>query len=196
VTATVADASDHPREGPTPPSWERRLTWPVLVLAWASLIFWGWQAVQQYLPVRVPRRDLPPVGVYDAVEEVTGPAALRLAHLGEVRLAGLAVPEDEAARAALRGRLEALAPAGTAVYVEPEWTASGGGDRFASVYLRPPDAGPHGPFPYEDAPLLGAVLVREGLARADRSSPYRYRSEFFMLEDEARRHGRGLWRDG
>ncbi|MFO8014565.1 MAG: thermonuclease family protein [Phycisphaerae bacterium] len=192
----MADASDQPREGPTPPLWQRRLTWPVLVLAWASLIFWGWHAVQQYLPVRVPRKDLAPLGVFDTVEEAAGPVSLRLERLGEVRLAGVAVPEDADARADLAARLAERAPPGTRVYVEPEWSGPDGGRRFASVYLPAPDAQADRPFPYADASLLGAVLVREGLAAVDRLAPYRYRAEFLMLEDEARRHRRGCWRNG
>jgi hypothetical protein len=176
--------------------WQRRLTWPVLVLAWASLIFWGWQAVQQYLPLQVPRKELVPLGVFDTVEEAAGPVSLRLERLGEVRLAGLADPDNAAARTDLARRLAALAPPGTRVFVEPEWLEADGESRFASVYLVPPDPRPHRPFPYADASLLGAVLVREGLAAVDRAAPYRYRAEFLMLEHEARRHGRGLWRDG
>jgi hypothetical protein len=175
--------------------WQRRLTWPVLVLAWASLIFWGWQAVQQYLPLQVPRKDLVPLGIFDTVKEAAGPVSLHLERLGEVRLAGLADPENDSARVDLAGRLGDLAPPGTRVFVEPEWHEADGGGRFASVYLAPPDARPERPFPYADASLLGAVLVREGLAAVDRSAPYRYRAEFLMLEHDARRHGRGLWRE-
>jgi len=189
----VANASDQPRNASAGPLRHRRLLWPALVLAWASLLFWGWHAIRERLAVRVPRKDLAPLGVYDAVEGVTGPASVRLKGLGEVRLAGLAEPEASEARAALRRRLKELAPPGTPVYVEPEWQASDGVGRFASVFLSPPGARPDRPFPYADASLLGAVLVREGLARADRAAPYRYRAEFLMLEDDARRHRRGLW---
>ncbi len=194
----MADAPHQPREGPTPPAWQRRLTWPVLILAWASLLFWGWQAVQEHLPVRVPRKALPPLGFFGTVAEATGPLTLRLEGLGEVRLAGVAEPPSPNARAAARGRLLELAPPQTPVYVEPAWPAPNGdgGARRACVYLRPTGARPDRPFPYEEATLLGAVLIREGLARADRSSTYRYRSEFLMLEDEARRHRRGLWQKG
>ncbi|MEA3368584.1 MAG: thermonuclease family protein [Planctomycetota bacterium] len=163
------------------------------MLAWASLLFWGWQAIRERLPVHVPRKDLAPLGVYDAVEGVTGPASVRLKGLGKVLLAGLAEPEASEARAAAGRRLGDLAPPGTPVYVEPEWPASDDGGGFASVFLRPPDARADRPFPYADASLLGAVLVREGLARVDPAAPYRYRAEFLMLEDDARRHRRGLW---
>ena len=169
--------------------------WPVLVLAWASLFFWGWQAVDRYLPVRVPRKRLAPLGVYDEVRQPTGPVSLRLKRLGEVRLAGVAAPEGDSARLDLAGRLRELAPPGTPVYAEPEWTHADGGEAGrASVYLCPPAARSGRPFPYEQATLVGAVLVREGWARVDRLTPYRYRSEFLMLEDEARRHRRGLWK--
>ena len=82
------------------PLWHRRLLWPALVLAWASLLFWGWQAIRERLTVRVPRKDLAPLGVYDAVEGVTGPASVCLKGLGKVRLAGLAEPGASEARAA------------------------------------------------------------------------------------------------
>ena len=189
----MANASDQPRTASAMPLWHRRLLWPALVLAWASLLFWGWQAIRERLTVRVPRKDLAPLGVYDAVEGVTGPASVCLKGLGEVRLAGLAEPEASEARAALRRRLGELAPPGTPVYVEPEWPASDGGGGFASVFLHPANARADRPFPYAEAALLGAVIVQEGLARVDPAAPYRYRAEFLMLEDDARRHRRGLW---
>ena len=189
----MPDASDQPREGPTPPPWQRRLTWPVLVVAWVSILFWGWQAIRPHLPLRVPRKDLVPLGVYDTVERVAGPASVHLKDLGKVRLAGLVAPESREDRAALRRRLGELTPPGTPVFVEPEWVASDGGERVASVFLCPPHGRPVRPFPYAEASLVGAVLIREGVARVDRAATYRYRAEFRMLEDEARRHRRGLW---
>jgi len=189
----VSETSDQPRSASPGPRWHRRLLWPVIVLAWASIVFWGWQAVQQYLPLRVPRKDFAPLGAYDSIQAVTGPVTVRLENLGEVRLAGLAEPEDAAARADAAGRLAERAPPGTRVYVEPEWTPADIETPCASVFLCPPDVWPDRPFPYGEASLLGAVLVREGLTVVDRFAPYRYRAEFLMLEDDARRHGRGLW---
>jgi endonuclease YncB( thermonuclease family) len=192
----VAEAADQPRSAPSGPSVPAWLLWGTLVFAWLSLAFWGVHTVYQWLPLRVPRRDLPPLGAYDAAEAVTGPTTVRLAEAGEVRLAGVAEPQDPLAGEPLRARLQELLAPGTRVYLEPESYAAGngnGGRLPVSLFLPPVGAGPDGPFPYGSARLVGAVLVSEGLARADRDRPYRYHAEFLMLEDEARRHRRGLW---
>ncbi len=177
----------------------RRWLWPVLVLAWGSIAFWAWQAVERLRP-RPIRRPPPTVtGRWDAVVAVTGPLRVRLKGLGEVRLAGLAEPRSEAEAAALSARLAELLPPASAVYVEvfPPGRGTESADGLAvTLYVPPSGTDPAAPFPYERATVPAAVLLAEGLARVDRRRPYRFRAEFEMLEDEARRHGRGLWRTG
>ena len=192
----MAEAADQPRSPASGPPWPSWLLWGTLAFAWLSLAFWVLHTLDQWRPLRVPRRDLPPLGVYDAAEAVTGPTTVRLATMGEVRLAGVAEPQAAPESARLRGRLQELLPPATRVYAEPESNAAGEGDegpRPVSLFLPPEGAGPDRPFPYGESRLVGAVLVREGLARADRDRPYRYHAEFLMLEHDARRHRRGLW---
>ena len=195
----MADASDQPR--PAAPAAGPRtgwLLWLLLVFAWLSVAFWGWQAVERLLPVRMPRTDLRPLGAYDTVAQWVGPISCRLETLDTVRLAGVAPPAGAAEGDRARARLEELAPPGTPVYVEPEPFPPPDGDAAtaASVFLPPRDGGLGGPFPYGEASLLAAVLVQEGLVRADVVTPYRYREELGLLEDDARRHRRGLWSAG
>jgi len=190
----VADAPDHPPGPSSAASSRRRLFWPVLIVCWISLAVWGWHLWRRYAPPRMPRRDLPPLGVYDTVAQVVGPSSLRLRNLGVVRLAGLVDPSEPADCDRLVRRLAALAPPGTRVYVEPEPAAAAAAEPIpASVFLPPPGAGAPEAFPYGESLLLGAVLVREGLALVDPALGYRYRAEFQMLEHDARRHRRGLW---
>jgi len=68
------------------------LLWPLLAAAWLSVLFWGWQAVEQMLPARMPRTHLAPPGVYDTVAEWLGPVSCRLETLDAVRLAGVLPP--------------------------------------------------------------------------------------------------------
>jgi len=167
------------------------------VFAWLSVAFWGWQAVERLLPVRMPWTELRPPGAVDTVAEWVGPTCCRLETLDTVRLAGVLAPVGAAEADRARARLEALAPPGAPVYVEPEPSEPAGrGEPSASIFLPPRGAAPAGPFPYADATLLAAVLVQEGLLRADADTPYRYRAELDLLQDDARRHRRGLWRDG
>jgi len=195
----VADASDHPRPDAAPSAprtgW---LLWPLLAAAWLSVLFWGWQAVERMLPVRMPRTRLAPPGQYDTVVEWLGPVSCRLETLDTVRLAGVTPPVAAGVCDRARNRLAELAPAGTRVYVEP--AASAGDDATAapavSIFLPPAGAEPVRPFPYGRARLLAAVLVQEGLARADADTPNAYRAELEMLQDDARRHRRGLWAEG
>jgi hypothetical protein len=92
-------------------------------------------------------------------------------------------------------RLKELIPAGANIYVEIEPRADGDTREppGATLLIPPPDAGPDEPFPYEKARMLGALLVQEGLARVDEAALYRYRDELLMLQDDARRHQRGIW---
>lgn len=191
----MADADDQScSPSPTKP---RRL-WLlglILIISWASLGFWVWHTVREFMPVRFPRKGLAQLGAYDTALAVTGPATLRLADLGEVRLAGVCPPKDATARDRAMGRLRELVPAGTRVYAEAEGGQADAARTLAtaSVFLPPSSREADRPFPYGEAVLLGAALLREGLARVDRASAYRYRAEFLMLEHDARRHGRGLW---
>ena len=190
----MADAPDHPPAPSPAASPNRRFLWPVLIVCWVSLAVWGWYLLRRETPLRMPRRDLPPFGTYDTVAEVVGPTSLRLQATGAVRLAGLVEPSEPGARDRLRKRLADLAPPGMLVYVEPEPpAATDAAADAASVFLPPAEAGFRDVFPYGDASLLGPALVREGLARVDPALGYRYRAEFRMLEDDARRHRRGLW---
>ncbi len=190
----MSDAPDRPPGPSSGASSGPWFLWAALIVCWIALAVWAWHAWHAHTPPGLPRRDPPPFGTYDTVAEVAGPTALRLRRLGVVRLAGLVHPSEPAERDRLRRRLAALAPSGTRVYVEPEPTAAAeDGPDPASVFLPPPGADAAERFPYGESRLLGAVLVREGLARVDPVPGYRYRAEFQMLEHDARRHRRGLW---
>jgi hypothetical protein len=119
------------------------------------------------------------------------------------RPAGVAPPAAPAAQARLVTRLGELLLPGARVYVEmaPKTESKAASERApvpasaapASLWLPPPDADETQPFPYEKARLVAAVLIQEGLAPVNLDEPYVYQNEFLLLEDDARRHGRGLW---
>lgn len=144
---------------------------------------------------RYPWPDPVPDGSYHTVEEVLGPVTLRLSRLGVVRLAGVADPQEPADRQRAATFLRQLLLAGTAVYVELEPRSKREPDAPVpvSIYLPPSDDDRAAPFPYADARLVAGVLVQQGLARVDTERLYRYRAELEFQEDDARRHGRGLW---
>lgn len=191
----MADADDQSRSSPPAAPARGWLVGLICLFAWASLAFWVWDAVREAAPARFPRRRLPSPGSYDTVRAVTGPAGLRFSDLGEVRLAGVAPPRTGPFHDRAVARLRELAPPGTRVYVEPEASTMDDGrpTPAASVFLPPATAEGDGAFSYQEAMLLAAVLLQEGLARTDQVSRYRYRNEFRMLEADARRHGRGVW---
>jgi len=170
------------------------LLWLLVIAAWLTLGTW---ALMTFWPQFFSRLyTLPPerTGEYHRVEGFVAPLALRLDDGRIVKPAGVAVPADlqAADRAALR--LRELAPPGTDVYVhfEPQ-IGPPAGALAASIWLPPAGTARPQPFPYEKARLVGALLVQEGLVTVDADQPYMYKSELEMLEDDARRHGRGLW---
>jgi len=173
----------------------RRLLWFLLVVAWTAIVLAAWQFWQTFAPPRFPRVELKPHGTYDVVEQVSGPVSVRLRHTGEVRLAGVCEPADPAARDRAAAFLRDLLPSGAAVYVEITASARDGAaaPALATVYHPPNGAAPTDPFPYAEATLVARAMVQEGLVRVDAARPYRYRAEFLLLEDDARRHCRGLW---
>jgi len=187
--ATVVDPSGlpSPRRGP-------RLLWLILAACWVALGAWAWHVYLQARPPRYVGLPPMPVGKYETVREVTGPISLLLEGGPEVRLGGLAQPAGAAAERA-RARLTELAAPGTVVYVEMEPRPADGAasPAPASVFLPPPGKPRAIPFPYGESRLLGQVLVQEGLARVNPDEPYRYLNEFLALEDDASRHGRGMW---
>jgi endonuclease YncB( thermonuclease family) len=99
----------------------------------------------------------------------------------EVRLLGIDAPEHgaQAARDELKARAEGKV---VALRLEPTETRDGDGRLLAYVY---PD----------DAEDLNLAMVRDGFAYADRRTDHTYRRAFEQAEAEARRRGRGLWRD-
>lgn len=195
---------DHPAPPAVPPpapntvaQWLFRIFFIAIPLATAMVLaFWAGQMVLRRPKPLMSRIALAiaPVGTYRTVREVSGALVVRMKDGLRVRLGGAAVPEDPAAAARAAARLGDLIPPGTVVYVEIEPRAAGAPTPApASVFLPPPGAKPVRPFPYEKSQLLGAVLVQEGLVRVRTDEPYRYRNELLGLEDDARRHARGLW---
>jgi len=174
---------------------DRRLLWFVLASCWVAIGMVAWFRFFPHLPPAYPPVELKPPGAYDTVREVTGATSLHLERLGEVRLAGTAVPQDAPAAARAAARLKELAGPGATVYVEDEPQIAGADEAgpAASVYLPPAGSNQALPFRYGESRLLGAVLVQEGLVKVDATHPYRYLEEFQNLEDDARRHRRGLW---
>jgi len=176
-------------------SAQRRLLWFLVLVAWTAIVLAAWQFWQTFAPPRFPRVELKPHGAYDAVEEVTGPVSVRLRSAREICLAGVSEPQEAAARDRAVVFLRNLLPCGAEVYVELEAHAPDGDTAppLATVYLPPKGAARTGSFPYAEAQLVARILVQEGLVRTCADRPYRYRAEFLLLEDDARRHGRGLW---
>ena len=174
---------------------QRRVVWVLVFLAWTALVVAAWHFWQGRAPPRFPRVDLRPHGIYDVVDAAAGPVSIRLRDAGVVRLAGVLEPEDAPDRDRALTFLQNLLPAGADVYVESEGRApnNDGTPPLATVYLPPKQAPRTDPFPYAEAQLVARMMVQEGLVRVRAGQPYRYRSEFLLLEDDARRHTRGLW---
>ena len=178
----------------TPRRKDERLLWLLVIAAWLTLGTWAimtfWPRIATRLYTLPPERS----GEYARVEGFVAPLALRLDDGRIVAPAGVAVPTDlqAADRAALR--LRELAPLGTDVYIEFEpQIGPPTGVLPASIWLPPSGVNRPQPFPYDNARLVGATLVQEGLATVDPDQPYIYKNELEMLEDDARRHGRGIW---
>jgi micrococcal nuclease len=129
------------------------------------------------------------------VEEVVDGDTLRVRIAGTtstVRLIGLDAPErshpskskeflaDEAA-----GFLSSLC-AGKTVRLEPGSEESDGYGRLLRyVFLPPPDGR-----------LLNEEMVRQGYARVLRRYPFSREAAFAAAEEQARREGKGIWREG
>jgi len=194
----VESGDDARRRGFAMTPVQRRLLWFLLLVALTAIVLAAWQFWQTFAPPRFPRVELKPHGAYDVVEEVTGPVSVRLSSAGEVRLAGVCDPQEAAARHRALAYLQDLLPLGAEVYmeVEPRAPAAGAATPLATVYLPPNGAARTDPFRYTEAQLLARMMVQEGLVRARAERPYRYRTEFLLLEDDARRHGRGVWASG
>ncbi len=191
----MVDTPDQPHTHSPHRVEDRRLLWFILVTCWAAIGMAAWFWFLPRIAPRYPGVELKPPGAYDTVCEVVGATSLRLERLGQVRLAGTAAPQDAPAAARAAARLKELVGPGATVYVEDEPETPGADEAppAASVYLPPAGSGEALPFPYGESRLLGAVLIQEGLAKVDAARPYRYLEEFQNLEDDARRHRRGLW---
>jgi len=191
----VESGDDARRRGLAMTPVQRRLLWFLVLVAWTAIALAAWQFWQTFAPPRFPRVELKPHGAYDVVEEVTGPVCVRLSTAGEVRLAGACDPQEAAARNRALAFLQNLLPVGAEVYVEVEPRApdARAATPLATVYLPPKGAARTDPFPYAEAQLVARTMVQEGLVRADAERLFRYRTEFLLLADDARRHGRGLW---
>ena len=188
-------------ESPPPPRppmrrEDRQLLWMVIVACWLVLAAW---AVIRYHPRWLwPTPKMPPpiTGRFVTVQGYILPLALRREGGAPLCPAGVTVRgEDLPVIEQAAARLADLAPVGAAVYVEldPFCSCDLEGASAASIWIPPPGMAQADPFPYPDSRLLAAVLVQEGLARVDERQPYLYKNELRMLEDDARRHGRGLW---
>ncbi len=174
---------------------QRRLVWFLLLVAWTAIMLSVWHLLQTRAAPRFPRVELRAHGAYDVIEEVAGPVSVRLRDLGVVRLAGVSAPDEPAARQRAAAFLRRLLPSGADVYVEiePRTRDADGTPPFATVYLPPKHAAQDSRFPYAEARLVARTLVQEGLVGVDADRPYRYRAEFLLLQNDARRHGRGIW---
>ena len=175
------------------------LFWLVLLACWVALIAASWKLLPRR---RAPRVPLPSpevaelTGGYDTVEQVGGPLVLHLKDGPAVRAGGVAAPAGEAESDAVEKRVRALVEESRGqVYVErpPAESPAPAGPVDASIWFPPPGAEGRGWFPDPKMRLLGAVLIQEGLARVDRRAYYMYKNELLMLEDDARRHRRGIW---
>ena len=188
----MVEPQAHPAQRPALSREDKRFAWVVLVAAWMALIA---VVLFRFYPHKSPTLPSTIGGVYRAVEEVVPPISLRLGEGSVVRLAGIAPPDSRAAVERAAARLSELAPPGTDVYIEiePAFSGDSPAQPAASVWLPPPASRRPLPFPYGESRLIGAVLVQEGMVRVDPDQPYMYHNEFLLLEDDARRHGRGIW---
>ncbi len=192
----MAPAHNVRRTSPTPGG---RVFWIVLATCWITLVAAAWHL---HLRARGPRHapaDLHgPLGTYARVSAVEAPFLITLDGERAVRPAGLAAPESDAEGETLLKRIRALIEsAAPDVYVArgaPGDVPDGGRD--ALVWFPPPEAEPGAWYPAADMQLLSAVLVQEGLARVDPERPCIHQQELEMLQDDARRHGRGIWATG
>jgi endonuclease YncB( thermonuclease family) len=99
----------------------------------------------------------------------------------EVRFLGLDFPERHAANS--RGYLvSSLAGKMVILKLDPLQTRDAAGHLLAYVYLT-------------EADCLNADIVRAGHARADRRQKHSMQAVFDAAETDARKHGRGMWKD-
>jgi len=182
----------------SPAGLERRdMQLLLLIVAAAWIALGSWLLFTCYVRPRQHRPQDAPIerGTYHKVEAFVAPLGLRLDNGSVVQPGGIALPAEKAAAERAAARLRELAPAGGDVYVEfdsgppPE----GMSPPPASIWLPPSGQAPPHPFPYEQAKLVGAVLVQEGLVRVDTDQLYFYRNELILLQEDAERHHRGLW---
>lgn len=180
---------------PRPPApRDDRLLWLLLILSWLAIGGYAWYTLRRQQPPVLPALTRPMGGVYATVDDIEGPVTLRIDGGEILRLAGVKPPDDPAQADRAAGRLRELAPTGTRVYFDREPQAVADEQpAVASVYLPPAGATEAEAFPYAEARLLGALLVREGMVRVDEDHPYRLLNEFLALQEDAARHGRGLW---
>jgi len=177
--------------------------WPLLIVAWICIVAGAVHTFRSQRPAGLPSLavlPLTPPGAWETVLEPEAPRPLVLClgrdhQVHAVRIGGAAEPRDAAEADRIMARLKELVPPLTAVYVQIEPRAADDArEPPVATILVPPPGTPHDePFPYDKSQMLGAVLIQEGLARADTESLYRYRTEFESLEADARRHHRGIW---
>ena len=137
-----------------------------------------------------------PDGAYANVADVGAGLTVHLMDGRHVRPEGLARPASEAEAAALEARAQQLLLTAQApVYVDAALEGEAAGHGAPATWIWLPPTGGRGAdwFPSPTMELLSAALVREGLARVDRDGLFLFKNELLMLEDDARRHQRGLW---
>jgi hypothetical protein len=190
-------------ESPVPPPAsrplrreDRQLIYMVLLACWLAMAAYGIYAFKPYFAAKAPPMSPPPFGHYVTIKEYVAALTFKTNEDQTVSLAGVSDEDlDEAARVRAGARLRELAPVGTVVFIEPNLgsTIAGKPSVRAAAWLPPPGVKETYPFPYEESRLLAATLVQEGLVRVDESQGYVYTNELLMVEDDARRHERGLW---
>jgi hypothetical protein len=183
---------------PRPPMCreDRQLLWMVIVACGLVLAAWAGYWFHPRFLWSPPKMPPPMTGQFVTVQGYALPLALRREGGAPLCPAGVTVRgEDLPVIEQAAARLADLAPVGAAVYVEldPFCSCDLEGASAASLWIPPPGITQADPFPYPDSRLLAAVLVQEGLARVDENQSYLYKNELLLLEDDARRHGRGLW---
>jgi len=167
----------------------------MVTAGWLALAAWALLVLRPHLAGRRARPAPAHGGEYQKVQGFLPPLSLRLESGLVVKPAGVAGPGEQPAAEHAASRLRELAPPGADLYVElqPRAAEAESAAPPASLWLPPPGGGRPEPFPYERARLIGAILVQEGLAAVDPDASYIYKNEFLLLEDDARRHRRGIW---
>ena len=190
----MAETSRLRRPRSAPALDNQAFLWLIVITGWIFVILWVALTMGRHLWHHRPSISSEPPGRFLRVEAVKpSPLALRFQDAAEVGLAGIAAPDGSEPLARATARISELTPAGAFVYVELDPVGSAGSDPPpAYVWLIPHGVEAVLPFAHEKAQLLNAILVQEGLVTVA-SGPSFYRTEFEMLQDDARRHERGLW---